>query len=109
MLFAFRRINHCWWATIHYKERLNLKVFYLTIYNVFTKEDFVVHHTYRNGSAVAIDQAPEKAYYKPAKGPRGIIGITGKKESVAKWNLIKHEKLTITSVLSLTSLHTLGN
>ena len=55
--------------------------------------DFVVNHTRRRGSGVPIDQALEKAYNKPAKGPGGVIGYTRKKESVAKWNLIKHEKL----------------
>ena len=35
----------------------------------------------------------EKAYNKPANSPGGVIGLTQKKESVAKWNLIKHEKM----------------
>ena len=30
---------------------------------------------------------------KHAKGPGSVIGLTRKKESVAKWNLIKHEKM----------------
>ena len=35
------------------------------------------------------------AYNKPAKGPGGVIGFTRRKEAVAKWNLIKHEKSKI--------------
>ena len=39
-----------------------------------------------------MDQALEKAYDKPAKGPSGIIDVTCKKDSVLQWNVIKHEK-----------------
>ena len=46
-----------------------------------------------------IDQALEKAYNKPAKDPGGIIGFTRKKESVAKWNLIRHEKSGFTKFI----------
>ena len=36
--------------------------------------------------------ALEKEYKKLDKGPGGVIGITRKKESVAKQNLLKREK-----------------
>ena len=46
-----------------------------------------------------MDQALEKEYTKKAKGPGGIIGLTRQKESVAKWNLIKHEKRKYTTFI----------
>ena len=46
-----------------------------------------------------MDQALEKEYNKKAKGPGGIIGVTRQKESVAKWNIIKHEKRKYTKFL----------
>ena len=49
----------------------------------------MVHHTNRSGSGVPIDQALEEEYNKKANG---IIGVTRQKESVAKWNLVEHEK-----------------
>ena len=39
-----------------------------------------------------MDQALEKEYNKPAKGQGGIIGFSHRKEAVAQWNIIKHEK-----------------
>ena len=54
--------------------------------------NFVVRHFERKGGAVPVDQALEKKYNKPAKSQSGIIGITRRKESVCKRNLIKHEK-----------------
>ena len=54
--------------------------------------DFVVNHSLRKGSGLQVDQALEKEYNKPAKGPSGIIGFTRRKEAVLKWDLIKHEK-----------------
>ena len=63
------------------------------LFEAFNQGDFVVNHTSRRGSSVLVDQALEKAYNKPAKGPGGVIGLTRKKESVAKWNLIKHNKM----------------
>ena len=56
-----------------------------------------------------MDQALEKAYNKPAKDHSGIIGITRKKEAVAKWSIIKHEKEQFTDLLyNLCSLDTDG-
>ena len=43
-----------------------------------------------------MDQAPEKEYNKPAKGQGGITGISRRKEAVAQWNIIKHEKSKFT-------------
>ena len=54
--------------------------------------EVLLRDTYREGSAVPMDQALVKAYNKPAKSSAGIIGFTRRKEAVCKWNLIKHEK-----------------
>ena len=43
----------------------------------------MLQHTGREDSGVPMD-ALEKEYKKPDKGPGGVIGITRKKESVAK-------------------------
>ena len=51
-----------------------------------------MRHSSRKGSAVPMDQALEKAYNKPTKSSAGIIGFTRRKETICKWNLIKHEK-----------------
>ena len=44
-------------------------------------------------------QALEKPYNKVSKGPGGVIGITKNKAAVAKWNIIKHEKMLVTQYL----------
>ena len=46
-----------------------------------------------------MDMALEKEYNKPAKGPGGVIGLSSRKEAVAQWNLIKHEKAQYTKFL----------
>ena len=46
-----------------------------------------------------MDQALEKEYNKKAKDVGGIIGMTRREESVAKWNLIKHEKGAFTNFM----------
>ena len=78
---------------------MQLETNFPQLYADFKRGDFVVHHTERKASGVPIDQALEKEYNKPAKGPGGIIGIQRKKESVAKWNLVKHEKCKYTKFL----------
>ena len=50
-----------------------------------------MRQSFREGSAVPMDQALEKAYNKPAKSSAGIIGFTRRKEAACKWNLIKAE------------------
>ena len=98
-VFAFGRIKYFRWAAIHYEEWLDLKALNPTVYKAFTKGDFAVHHTCCKGGVLPIDQAPEKAYNKPAKDSRGRIGITRKKESIAKWNLIEHKKMKYTKLI----------
>ena len=46
-----------------------------------------------------MDQALEKAYNKLAKGQGDIIGFTRRKEAVAQFNLIRHEKANVSSFL----------
>ena len=99
LFFAFGHTNYSRWTPIYYEECLNLPLKYPLLQTSFSNCDFVVHHTDRKGNSVPIDQALESAYNKPAKGPGGIIGISKKKESVAKWNLIKHEKAKYTQFL----------
>ena len=55
--------------------------------------------TKRKGSAVPVDQALESKYNKQAKSSSEIIGITGRKEAVCKWGLIKHEKANYSNFL----------
>ena len=61
------------------------------IYRCFNDGGWVMYHTLRQGSAVGFNMALEKCYNKLAKVAGGIIGMTRQKESVALWNLLKHE------------------
>ena len=99
LLFAFCRTNYCRWLPIYYEDCLSLKSNFPLLWESFKKGDFVVHHTRRQGSGVPIDQALEKEYNKPAEGAGGIIGFIRKNESVAKWNIVKHEKEKFTKFI----------
>ena len=79
LFFAIGKINYCRWAPIHYKECLNLENLHPKLFEAFNQVYFVVNHTSRRVSSVPVDQALEKAYNKPAKGPGGFIGLTRKK------------------------------
>ena len=61
--------------------------------------DFCVQQSTRASSAVPMDQALEQSYNKTAKGKGDVIGITTQKATIAKWNLIKHEKMQYIKVL----------
>ena len=69
------------------------------IQNQFIDGQFVVHHTRRSGSGMPMDQALEKEYNKTSKSTGGIIGFTKRKEAVAQWSIIKHEKAQFLSFL----------
>ena len=47
-----------------------------------------------------MDQALEKRYNKPAKGPSRVIRHTKRKQAVCKWNIIKHEKCLFRKALT---------
>ena len=74
------------------KTVVHWKITFPAIYASFVQNGFVVRHTIKCGSSVPMDQALEKEYNKPAKGQGCIIGISRRKEAVAQWNIIKHEK-----------------
>lgn len=99
LFFNCNRTNYCRWTPIYFEDCLNLKNKHPQIHQSFCEGNFVVHHTNRRFSGMPMDQALEKEYNKKAKGPGGIIGITRQKESVAKWNLMKHEKMYYTKFI----------
>ena len=55
----------------------------------------------RKGSGVPFDQALEQCYNRPAKVSREVIGVTRKKDVVALWNIIKHEKEQFVNLLKM--------
>ena len=57
-----------------------LPVAFPQLYKEFEAGDFVVRNTVRKFSCVAMDQALEQNYNKPAKSQSGIIGMTRKKK-----------------------------
>ena len=99
IIFNCHRIHYCRYLPLYYQDCLNLQVKHPILYQSFCAGDFVVHHTTRKYSGMPMDQALEKEYNKKAKDAGGIIGITRREESVAKWNLIKHEKGAFTKFI----------
>ena len=92
LFFAFDRTNYRRWIPLYFEDCLNLNNDFPEIYESFLKGGFIVKQTSRNGSGLPMDQALEKSYNKPAKSSGGIIGFSRKKQAVALWNIIKHEK-----------------
>ena len=92
LFFSFDRINYSRWTPLYFEDCIKLEEMFPLLYEEFMQGNFNVRHTERKCSAVPIDQALEKEYNKVAKGKGGIIGFTKQKDTVAKWNLIKHEK-----------------
>ena len=75
------------------------------LYKHFKQGGWVTYFTTRKCSAVGMDMGLEKVYNKPAKGIGGIIGMTSRKEAVAQWNVLKHEKdLHVANMLDWTHL-----
>ena len=100
LCFALDRVNYKRWLPLYYKDALKERfhdvcaIFYGRI---------TVKHTKKSAGTLPYDQALEKAYNKPAKGPSGVIGITKRKEAVLKWNILKHMKMKYTNFLYVCS------
>ena len=92
LFFGFGRTNYSRWGTLFLEDCLDIQRKFPDIYSCFNNGGWVMYHTLRQGSAVGFDMALEKCYNKPAKVAGGIIGMTRRKEAVALWNLLKHEK-----------------
>ena len=84
LFFAFNRINYARWGSIYYEDCLLLPTQLPAVYEDFMKGNFNVTHGSRHFSSVAMDQALEQMYNKPAKSHGGIIGITRRKKAVAQ-------------------------
>ena len=84
---------------VYLHDCISLKDTHTKINEDFLQGNFIVHQTERRSSSLPMDQALEKAYNKVAKGAGGVIGFTRRKEVVARWNIIKHEKSKIFSFL----------
>ena len=76
-----------------YNDCILLEKTFPDLFDGFMNGDFTVKQGKRKCSAIPVDQALEKEYNKNAKGKGSIIGFTREKEVVAKWNIIKHEKM----------------
>ena len=98
--FAFDRTNYSRWVPLYYNNCILLEETFSDLFEGFMKGDFTVKLSKRKCSAIPVDQALEKEYNKNAKGKGGIIGFTREKEVVAKWNIIKHEKMQYFKFLS---------
>ena len=92
LFFAFDRSNYFRWAPLYYNDSILLEETFPDLFDGFMNGDFTVKQSKRKCSAIPVDQALEKEYNKNAKEKGGIIGFTGEKV-VAKWNIIKHEKI----------------
>ena len=62
------------------------------LYDHFVKGGWVMYYGERKGSCIGFDMGLEKAYNKAAKSASGVIGMTARKEAVALWCVVKHEK-----------------
>ena len=78
---------------------MKLPTTFLEAYDEFEKGSFVVNFKKTCVSTVLMHPAFEKAYNKPAKVQGGTIGFTRRKQAVAQFNLIGHEKERISSFL----------
>ena len=99
LFFAFERTNYCRCVPLYYQDCIALENSFLAIYASFLQSGFVVRQILKCGSGVPMDQAFEKEYNKPAKDQGGITCISCRKEAVAQWNIIKHEKSKFTKHL----------
>ena len=97
LFFACGKTNYSRWAPLFYKDLKDMNRKFPDLHKAFLQKEFVMYHSERLGSAVGFDMALEKVYNKPAK-IKG--GMTRRKEAVALWNLIKHEKYLFVADLS---------
>lgn len=100
LFFACGKTNYSREAPLFYEDCKDLERKFPQVYRAFEQRAFVMYHSDRLGSAVGFDMALEKVYNKPAKIKGGIIGLTRRKEAVALWNLLKHEKDIIVADLA---------
>ena len=91
LFFFFGGTNYSWWTPIFPQDCYQLEDKFPLLYQSYVDSGFVMNGS-RKGSAVMFDQAVGKCYNWLAKVSGGVIGVTRKKDAVALWNIIKHEK-----------------
>ena len=106
LFFGFGCTNYARFAPLFLEDCLDVQRKSPDLYAHYVKGGWVMYFTSRVGRAVGFDIGLERAYNKPAKIAGGIIGMTAKKESVAQWNIVKHEKdLHVANLLDWCGFH----
>ena len=100
IFFAAGRPNYSRYGLLAWEDIKDLQRKFPEIHRHFQEGGFVCQLTERAGSAIGINQALENEYNFQAKATGGIIGVTRKKEAVALWDLLKHNKDKCTEFLS---------
>ena len=67
------------------------------IHKAFISGRFGVKRSARHWSSVGADMCREQTINRTQKGPGGVIGSTKRKMSVAKWEIVYHERLAISN------------
>ena len=100
LFFFFGRTNYSRWTPIFLQDCYQLKDKFPLLYQSYVDGGFVMNGS-RKGSGVPFDQALEQCYNRPAKVSGGVIGVTRKKDAVALWNIIKHEKEQFVNLIKM--------
>ena len=99
LFFSFDCTNYADLAPLYFGDCLKPEEKFPMLHQKFMKGDFCVQQSPRASSAVPMGQALEQSCNKTTKGKGGVIEITTRKATTAKWNLIKHEKMQYIKVL----------
>lgn len=92
IFFAMARPNYSRYGPLFLQDCFDIQRRFPDLHKHFERGNFVCHMSSRYGSAIGFDQGLEKAYNHPSKAFSGIIGMTRRKEAVAMWDILKHDK-----------------
>lgn len=82
--FANNNTNYVRWLPVHLRDMLTLESRHPEVAHEFMKDNFVVHKTKHEFSALALDQAHEQANAL-IKGDGGAIRLTENPSALRRW------------------------
>lgn len=99
VFFGGSRPNYSRYGSIFYEDMLDLQRKFPMLLKHYKAGGFVCYMSENSTSGIGMDQGLEKHYNYTAKAIGGIIGITRQKQSVALWDIVKHNKDLFSSFL----------
>ena len=95
--FITNRTNYSRWMPVYILDMLEIPA---ELKSAFEKKQFSIRQTSGSFNGIWSDMGTEKNTIKDSKGSGGIVGMTNRKSTFARWTLTRHFLASFSSAMN---------